>query len=115
MFFASSSVFAGTSLPSTPPDREGYYEFLGIDVSEWQGSIDWNAVKDDGVNYAFIRAGATTSSNFDLKTDSKFDVNMEGARQQASHEEYTGILRPRTKMKLLLKLRSSLRLLRSMI
>lgn len=79
-FFASSSAFAGTSLPSTPPGREGYYEFLGIDVSEWQGSIDWNAVKDDGVNYAFIRAGATTSSNFDLKTDSKFDVNMEGAK-----------------------------------
>ena len=79
-FFASSSVFAGTSLPSTPSGREGYYEFLGIDVSEWQGSIDWTAVKDDGVNYAFIRAGATTSSNFDLKTDSKFDVNMEGAK-----------------------------------
>lgn len=51
-FFASSSVFAGTSLPSTPSGREGYYEFLGIDVSEWQGSIDWTAVKDDGVNYA---------------------------------------------------------------
>ena len=32
------------------------------------------------LNYAFIRAGATTSSNFDLKTDSKFDVNMEGAK-----------------------------------
>ncbi len=58
VFFASSSVFAGTSLPSTPPDREGYYEFLGIDVSEWQGSIDWTAVKNDGVNYAYIRAGA---------------------------------------------------------
>ena len=61
VFFASSSAFAGTSLPSTPPDREGYYEFLGIDVSEWQGNIDWKAVKSDGVNYAFIRAGATTS------------------------------------------------------
>ena len=80
VFFASSSAFAGTSLPSTPPDREGYYEFLGIDVSEWQGNIDWKAVKSDGVNYAFIRAGATTSSNFDFKTDSKFDVNMEGAK-----------------------------------
>ena len=79
-FFASSSSFAGTSLPTTPSDREGYYEFLGIDVSEWQGGIDWNAVKADGVDYAFIRAGATTSSSFDLKTDSKFDTNMEGAK-----------------------------------
>lgn len=79
-FFASSSVFAGASLPATPPDREGYYEFLGIDVSEWQGGIDWKAVKADGVDYAFIRAGATTSSSFDLKTDSKFDMNIEGAK-----------------------------------
>ena len=80
VFFVSSSVFAGASLPATPSDREGYYEFLGIDVSEWQGGIDWNAVKADGVDYAFIRAGATTSSSFDLKTDSKFDTNMEGAK-----------------------------------
>ena len=79
-FFASRSSFAGTSLPTTPSDREGYYEFLGIDVSEWQGSIDWSAVKSDGVDYAFIRAGATTSSSFELKVDSKFDTNMEGSK-----------------------------------
>ena len=79
-FFASSSSFAGISLPTTPSDREGYYEFLGIDVSEWQGSIDWSAVKSDGVDYAFIRAGATTSSSFELKVDSKFDTNMEGSK-----------------------------------
>lgn len=29
----------------------------GIDVSEWQGVIDWDAVKADGVSYAILRIG----------------------------------------------------------
>ena len=28
---------------------------MGIDVSKWQGTIDWNAVKNAGVRFAFIR------------------------------------------------------------
>ena len=29
----------------------------GIDVSQWQGNIDWQAVKDDGIQFALIRLG----------------------------------------------------------
>lgn len=29
----------------------------GIDVSQWQGTINWNLVKNDGVQFAFLRAG----------------------------------------------------------
>ena len=29
----------------------------GIDVSEWQGSIDWNRVKNSDIDYAIIRCG----------------------------------------------------------
>lgn len=29
----------------------------GIDVSQWQGEIDWNKVKASGIDYAFIRVG----------------------------------------------------------
>ena len=29
----------------------------GIDVSKWQGAIDWEAVKADGVEFAMLRAG----------------------------------------------------------
>lgn len=28
-----------------------------IDVSNWQGNIDWNKVKSDGVKAAILRAG----------------------------------------------------------
>ncbi len=33
-------------------------EFTGIDVSEWQGEIDFRAVKDEGIDIVYIRAGA---------------------------------------------------------
>ena len=29
----------------------------GIDVSTWQGSIDFNRVKQSGINFVIIRAG----------------------------------------------------------
>lgn len=32
-------------------------QMYGIDVSEWQGVIDWDKVKASGCKYAFIRAG----------------------------------------------------------
>ena len=30
---------------------------FGIDVSKWQGTIDWSSVKSDGVQFAIIRTG----------------------------------------------------------
>ncbi len=39
-------------------DHNGITALKGIDVSKYQGNIDWQAVKADGVSYAFIRTGA---------------------------------------------------------
>ncbi len=38
----------------------------GIDVSKWQGEIDWDAVKADGIQFAFIRVsdGAAADPTF---------------------------------------------------
>ena len=30
---------------------------LGIDVSKWQGTIDWERVKAAGIEFAMLRAG----------------------------------------------------------
>jgi len=49
----------------------------GIDVSYYQGTIDWAAVRGDGVEYAFVRA--TDGLGY---IDSKFEQNWEGARAQ---------------------------------
>ncbi len=47
----------------------------GIDVSHYQGTIDWKAVKAFGIVYAFIKA--TESANI---TDSAFSTNWNNAK-----------------------------------
>lgn len=34
----------------------------GIDVSHWQGSINWGAVKANGVEFVYIKATESTSA-----------------------------------------------------
>lgn len=52
---------------------------LGIDVSKWNGNIDWKAVKKSGVSYVIIRCGYRGSSQGALIKDSKFETNIKGA------------------------------------
>ena len=52
---------------------------LGIDVSKWNGTIDWNAVKNSGVSYVIIRCGYRGSSKGALIEDPKFQANIKGA------------------------------------
>ena len=52
---------------------------MGIDVSKWNGNIDWNAVKNSGVSYVIIRCGYRGSSQGALIVDSKFKENIKGA------------------------------------
>lgn len=48
-----------------------------IDVSKWNGVIDWDKAHAAGVETAFIRCGVSTPEK--CQTDSKFKVNIEGA------------------------------------
>ncbi len=48
----------------------------GIDVSYHQGKIDWNAVKQAGIDFAILRAGYGTSA---AQEDKCFDANIKGA------------------------------------
>lgn len=47
-------------------------KFVGIDVSKWQGNIDWQKVKDSGVQFAIIRAGYGSSTS---QKDAQFERN----------------------------------------
>ena len=49
----------------------------GIDVSKYQGNIDWQAVKNDGIQFAMIRAGYVTNGK--MVVDECFHTNMTGA------------------------------------
>lgn len=52
---------------------------MGIDVSKWNGSIDWNAVKNSGVSYVIIRCGYRGSTTGALIEDPSFRTNIQGA------------------------------------
>ena len=52
---------------------------MGIDVSTWNGTVDWKAVKEAGVSYVIIRCGYRGSSKGALIEDSKFVENIKGA------------------------------------
>lgn len=55
------------------------YIYYGIDVSQWQGTINWNKVKADGIAFVFIRCSYTSLSSFKMHTDPKFKANVEAA------------------------------------
>ncbi|MCY1054714.1 GH25 family lysozyme [Nannocystis sp. SCPEA4] len=53
---------------------------FGIDVSIYQGTIDWNAVAADGVVFAWVRVSHSTAV-----LDSQFAANLAGARAAGIH------------------------------
>ncbi len=51
---------------------------VGIDVSKWNGDIDWDKVKNAGVEFAIVRAGYRGSVTGSLVQDPYFEANMKG-------------------------------------
>lgn len=58
--------------------RDGEAKF-GIDVSKWNKEIDWDKVKEAGVQFAIIRVGYRGSSTGALVEDPYFEKNIRGA------------------------------------
>ena len=54
-------------------------ERVGIDVSKWQGTIDWDEVADAGIDFAIIRCG--WGSDLESQDDECFIQNVEGAQE----------------------------------
>jgi len=52
----------------------------GVDVSDHQGVIDWEAVAADGIDFAIIRVGNRGYTEGSIYLDSQFTANLEGAK-----------------------------------
>ena len=61
--------------------RYGTDSLVGVDVSTHQGRIDWQAVKDAGVEFAIIRAGYRGTTQGLLYEDELFRDNLDGAKE----------------------------------
>ena len=54
----------------------------GIDVSAWQGTIDWKKVREAGIEAAVLKAGGSDDG---LYTDSKWEQNYKEAKAAGLH------------------------------
>ena len=65
-------------------DENGYVTYpgavMGVDVSAFQGEIDWEAAKEAGVRFAILRIGFRGYSAGSLNEDERFEQNYQGAR-----------------------------------
>jgi len=84
--------------PTIPPDKNPYDKFdfqynrnnylllqnlkssPGVDVSAYQGNIDWKKVKDSGIEFAIIRLGYRGYGSGKLVKDDYAVQNLNGAR-----------------------------------
>lgn len=53
---------------------------FGVDISKWQGSVDMEALKAEGVEFVIIRAGYS-SANSECHVDEYFEENYKKARE----------------------------------
>ena len=60
-------------------EKNGRKALTGIDVSVYQGAIDWEAVAQSGVEFAIIRLGYRGYSQGAIQLDRNFEQNMRGA------------------------------------
>lgn len=60
-------------------EDENYTSLNGIDVSNNNKQIDWEKVKNTGVDFAMIRVGYRGYETGRINPDSEFEANMEGA------------------------------------
>lgn len=58
-------------------------EFKGIDVSKWNGNINWDKVKSAGINFAIVREGY--GKRDPRQVDKKFKDNINGAKSVGIH------------------------------
>lgn len=83
--------------PTLPPPEENPFDYLdfqyegrylklregnsvtGIDVSHWQKLIDWEQVKESGVDFAMIRLGYRGYEQGGLNIDTYATANLDGA------------------------------------
>lgn len=96
--YSGRTVYYANNIPRSPynnslfqKDERGYMTYtgdgftqkVGIDVSRYQGSIDWAAVKEAGIEFAIIRLGYRGYGQAGtLVQDSYYTGNIKGAIAQ---------------------------------
>lgn len=76
---SSSSQSRHTDFADVVAEHKNENTEIGIDISKWQGNVDFNALKEAGVEFVIIRVGTSDGIGGENLLDSKFVQNIEGA------------------------------------
>lgn len=76
---SGAKVEFGEDISSEKESDEQVILSHGIDVSKWQGKIDWQQVKDAGVDFAIIRVGVRTTDTGEIEEDPYAAYNLQQA------------------------------------
>jgi lysozyme len=74
---ALAGTLIGAATPFGRPAQAGVAYLPGIDISHWQGEIDWAQVKADGIRFVFAKV--TEGNAF---VDDRYAANRAGATAQ---------------------------------
>ncbi len=58
-----------------------YTASQGVDVSEWQGEIQWQEAAESGIDFAVLRCGFRRYGSGNLEQDALFEANYSGASE----------------------------------
>lgn len=80
----TNMITTEAQLNTLKPNQEIVYDYIeektfGIDVSKYQGNIDWAKVKQSGVEFAMIRVGFRGYEDGKIYIDDYFEKNIKGA------------------------------------
>lgn len=79
-FFGDGAAMRAASTGITHNSKfAGYTVRQGIDVSKWNGTIDWKSVKSAGIEFAFVRTSYRGTSTGSLAKDPTADTNLKNA------------------------------------
>lgn len=78
---AAGNEKSGAEVTVAPrPEGETESLTMGIDVSKYQGTIDWKKVKESGVEFAMVRVGYRAKSTGEIFEDPTARYNMQEAQ-----------------------------------
>lgn len=76
---SGANVEIGEVLENLPNENETLEITYGIDVSKYQGAIDWKQVAESGIDFAMIRVGYRTLKTGEIIADNNAKYNMQEA------------------------------------
>ena len=80
-----------TAMPALALEPASRPLYAGMDISVYQGEVDFNAARDDGIEVVYIRAGYGSGG-----VDACLQSHYQGARAAGLHIGFYHFLYPRT-------------------